>query len=102
MGDDPLELDRDAMRRMGYAVVDLLVERIATLGDQPNDVLMFEKAGLSIAMGNAPDEVKRKADWVTASCAEEGFATAIERLVLANAALAVGDVPARTGREVRP
>ena len=35
MGDDPLELDRDAMRRMGYAVVDLLVERIAALGDGP-------------------------------------------------------------------
>lgn len=28
-------------------------ERIATLGDQPNDVLMFQKSGISIAMGNA-------------------------------------------------
>ncbi len=37
------------------------LDRIATLGDQPNDVLMFEKSGLSIAMGNAGDDVKRRA-----------------------------------------
>src|SRR5262249_4976512 len=35
MPGDPLELDRDTMRSMGYRVVDLLVERIATLGDGP-------------------------------------------------------------------
>lgn len=28
------------------------LKRIATLGDQLNDVLMFERSGLSIAMGN--------------------------------------------------
>ena len=35
MADDPLHLDREAMRRMGYQVVDLLVERIAALADGP-------------------------------------------------------------------
>jgi hydroxymethylpyrimidine pyrophosphatase-like HAD family hydrolase len=30
-------------------------EEIATIGDQPNDVLMFERSGFSIAMGNATD-----------------------------------------------
>jgi hypothetical protein len=35
VADDPLALDRDAMRRMGYQVVDLLVEPIASLRDQP-------------------------------------------------------------------
>src|SRR5690349_6140770 len=35
MAGDPLELDRDTMRAMGYRVVDLLVERIATLRDEP-------------------------------------------------------------------
>ena len=34
---------------------------IATIGDQPNDVLMFKRSGFSIAMGNAPDEVKAQA-----------------------------------------
>ncbi len=56
--------------------------RIATLGDMPNDVLMFAHSGLSIAMGNADREVQRAARRVTASNAEEGFALAIERFVL--------------------
>ena len=33
-------------------------DEIATIGDMPNDVLMFRKSGFSIAMGNASDEVK--------------------------------------------
>ncbi len=58
------------------------LERIATLGDQPNDMLMFDGAGLSIAMGNAGEEVKRAATKVTESNEQEGFAIAIERYVL--------------------
>lgn len=58
------------------------LDRIAAIGDQPNDVLMFERAGLSIAMGNASDEVKRRATFVTTSFADEGFANAIEHIVL--------------------
>jgi hydroxymethylpyrimidine pyrophosphatase-like HAD family hydrolase len=49
-------------------------EQIATLGDMPNDVLMFEKSGMSIAMGNASAEVQSQANFVTASNEEEGFA----------------------------
>jgi Cof subfamily protein (haloacid dehalogenase superfamily) len=62
------------------------LERIVAIGDQPNDVLMFERAGLSIAMGNASDEVKRRATFVTTSYADEGFAHAIEHIVLPRAA----------------
>jgi Cof subfamily protein (haloacid dehalogenase superfamily) len=61
---------------------DIPLSRIATLGDQSNDVLMFDGAGLSIAMGNAGEDVQRAATRVTASNDEEGFALAIERLVL--------------------
>jgi Cof subfamily protein (haloacid dehalogenase superfamily) len=57
-------------------------EAIATIGDMPNDVLMFEQSGLSIAMGNASDEVMACADFVTASNEENGFAYAMENLVL--------------------
>jgi len=57
-------------------------ERIATIGDQPNDVLMFKRGGLSIAMGNASREVQEQADFVTSSYGEEGFANAVERFVL--------------------
>ena len=57
--------------------------RIATIGDMPNDILMFKPSGLSIAMGQASDEVKQAADEVTSSSEEEGFASAVERLLLA-------------------
>ncbi len=55
---------------------------IATLGDMPNDVLMFEKSGVSIAMGNASSEVQASATYVTSTNEEEGFANAIEKFVL--------------------
>jgi Cof subfamily protein (haloacid dehalogenase superfamily) len=57
-------------------------DEIATVGDQPNDVLMFERSGFSIAMGNASDEVKAQAKAVTDSYNDEGFAKAMERFVL--------------------
>jgi Cof subfamily protein (haloacid dehalogenase superfamily) len=60
-------------------------EEIATIGDQPNDVLMFERSGFSIAMGNASDEVKAQAAAVTASYNDEGFAKAMEAFVLGSA-----------------
>jgi Cof subfamily protein (haloacid dehalogenase superfamily) len=55
---------------------------IATIGDGPNDVLMFERSGLSIAMGNADPEVQRAATHVTATNDEDGFAEAVERFIL--------------------
>jgi Cof subfamily protein (haloacid dehalogenase superfamily) len=55
---------------------------IATIGDMPNDISMFEKGGLSIAMGQSSDEVKKAAKEVTASYEEEGFALAVERFIL--------------------
>ena len=56
--------------------------QIATVGDMPSDVLMFKRSGTSIAMANASADVQRAATFVTSSNAEEGFALAIERLVL--------------------
>jgi Cof subfamily protein (haloacid dehalogenase superfamily) len=58
------------------------VDQIATIGDMPNDVLMFAHAGLSIAMGNASPEVQRAARRVTTTNDDEGFANAVERFVL--------------------
>jgi transaldolase len=74
------------------------LDRIAALGDQPNDVLMFDRAGVSIAMENASDEVKRRATFVTTSYADEGFATAIEQFVLPRADPAGGPAVKPTGR----
>jgi Cof subfamily protein (haloacid dehalogenase superfamily) len=72
----------------GYVVLRLSkmlgipTDQIATIGDMPNDIAMFEKSGVSIAMGQANDEVKSAATYSTTSSEEEGFATAMERYVL--------------------
>lgn len=55
---------------------------IATIGDMANDVYMFKKSGLSIAMGNATPEVQSAAMHVTASNEENGFAKAMEKFIL--------------------
>jgi Cof subfamily protein (haloacid dehalogenase superfamily) len=55
---------------------------IAVIGDGGNDVAMFERSGLSIAMGNASPQVQVVADFVTDTNREEGFAYAIERFIL--------------------
>ena len=55
---------------------------IATLGDMPNDVSMFEDSGMSIAMGNASPEVQAQANFVTRGYDEDGFAHAVETFVL--------------------
>jgi Cof subfamily protein (haloacid dehalogenase superfamily) len=56
--------------------------QIVTMGDMPNDVLMFKKSGVSIAMGNASPEVQASATYVTSTNEDEGFAKAIEKFVL--------------------
>jgi Cof subfamily protein (haloacid dehalogenase superfamily) len=56
--------------------------QIATIGDMPNDVLMFAHSGLSIAMGNASVDVQRAARRVTTTNEDEGFANAVQRFIL--------------------
>jgi hypothetical protein len=58
---------------------------IATIGDMPNDVLMFEKSGMSIAMGNASELVQAEANFVSHTNEDEGFAHAMETFVLGGA-----------------
>jgi Cof subfamily protein (haloacid dehalogenase superfamily) len=55
---------------------------IAVIGDGYNDVAMFERSGLSIAMGNASSAVQRAADFLTDSNRDDGFANAVERFIL--------------------
>jgi Cof subfamily protein (haloacid dehalogenase superfamily) len=59
---------------------------VATIGDMHNDLAMFRTSGISIAMGNATDDVKKQATHVTASNAEEGFAGAIDVILKHNEA----------------
>ena len=60
-------------QRLGIAT-----DAIATIGDMANDLPMLRAAGLPIAMGNAPDDVKKEARHVTASNEDDGFAKAVD------------------------
>jgi hypothetical protein len=68
---------RSLSRRLG-----LPAGQIATIGDMPNDVLMFAESGFSIAMGNASDAVKARASAVTDTNEDDGFAKAVRRFLL--------------------
>jgi len=57
-------------------------DEIMALGDSYNDLDMLRFAGMGIAMGNAPAEVKREADYVTGTNNNDGVAEAIEKFVL--------------------
>ena len=85
----PYYLDvTDARANKGEVIVNLSkmlgipAERIATIGDMNTDTLMFRKSGISIAMGNATDDVKAQAKYATRSNEEDGFAYAMDHFVL--------------------
>jgi Cof subfamily protein (haloacid dehalogenase superfamily) len=58
---------------------------LAVIGDQANDLAMFERAGLSVAMGQGPAEVRAKADFTTAGNDQDGVAQAIDEIILPRA-----------------
>jgi len=73
-------------------------DAIATIGDQPTDVMMFARSGLSIAMANANEDVKRQATHVTTSHEDEGFANAVDQYILPRAVPGVADALKATGQ----
>jgi Cof subfamily protein (haloacid dehalogenase superfamily) len=84
----PVFLDVTAMQaNKGAALATLAeflgvaLEQTAAIGDGGNDPAMFNVAGLSIAMGQAEEAVKRQADVVTGPNTEDGAAQAIERYI---------------------
>jgi Cof subfamily protein (haloacid dehalogenase superfamily) len=77
------EANKGGVVRMLARTMHIPTTTIATIGDMPNDVLMFKAGGLSIAMGNASKEVQAQADAVTETNEAEGFASAVRRFILA-------------------
>jgi Cof subfamily protein (haloacid dehalogenase superfamily) len=70
-------------------------ENVLAVGDAENDMEMIQLAGVGVAMGQAAQNVKDIADWVTKTCDEDGVAEAIERYVLTEPEAAkVESVPA--------
>jgi hypothetical protein len=76
------EANKGAVAQYLARALKIPLASIATIGDMPNDVLMFAHSGLSIAMGNASLEVQHAARRVTSSNADEGFAIAVDRFIL--------------------
>ena len=58
-------------------------QQMIAIGDNENDVSMFEYAGMSIAMGNGEEIAKAAANYITASNEDDGVAQAIEKFILA-------------------
>ena len=63
-------------------LMDVPLPQVVVIGDGHNDIAMFARAGLSVAMGNASAEVQQAADAVVASNSDDGFAQAVEQFVL--------------------
>jgi HAD superfamily hydrolase (TIGR01484 family) len=58
------------------------IDEVMVAGDGGNDLPLFELAGWKVAMGNAADELKAHADWVSPSVDENGLAVAIRKFIL--------------------
>ncbi|MEM1516877.1 MAG: HAD hydrolase family protein, partial [Thermofilum sp.] len=70
------------LERPEAADVDITrAEKIVAVGDSEVDVSMFEKSDVSVALANAPEEVKAKATYVTRRAYGEGFIEAAELLI---------------------
>ena len=72
----------DAMDKIGQ-LCGVKREEMIAVGDGFNDLPMIDYAGLGVAMANAPDEVQKRADYVTQhSNNDDGIAEVIEKFVL--------------------
>ena len=59
-------------------------QEVLTIGDQDNDIELLKAGGIKVAMGNATDELKKYADFVTDTVENDGFVKAMEKFVLQN------------------
>ena len=60
----------------------IALAEVMAIGDGTNDIPLLSLAGLAVVMGNAPDEVKEVADYVTLDVDHSGVATAINKFLL--------------------
>ena len=70
-----------ALKELGK-VLGVAPEEMMAVGDSPNDMAMMQIAGMPVAVGNAKEEVKAIAKYVTATNHEDGVAQAVQKFVL--------------------
>lgn len=63
-------------------ILDVKKEEVIGIGDGNNDIPLFESVGYRVAMGNAVENLKKAADYVTDSLENDGFAKFIEEKFL--------------------
>ena len=80
----PPGCDKGTFVRAIAKLLGISTDAVATIGDMQNDLAMFRTSGVSIAMGNATDDIKKVATHVTTSNEEEGFANAIDMILKMN------------------
>lgn len=78
----PRSADKGTALKFVAEKLDISLEQALAIGDNPNDMPMFSAAGTSVAMGNAPSEVRDAATVVGPTNDEEGVAWAVRRFVL--------------------
>ena len=72
----------NAVRYLAEEMLGLESHNVMTIGDNFNDVEMLSYAGISVAMGDAPDQVQAIADWVAPGVELDGAAIAMEKFLL--------------------
>ena len=75
----PLGIDKAASLARLLPTLGLTREEIIAVGDGHNDISMIEYAGLGVAMANAADATKAKADYITRSNEEDGVAHVLQK-----------------------
>lgn len=73
----PIATKGQAVKFLTEEIMNLKPENVMAIGDNFNDKEMLQYAGIGIAMGNAPENLKKVADYVTSSVDEDGVAQAI-------------------------
>lgn len=71
----------EALAQMGR-LLGIRQQEMMAIGDSPNDIAMLMASGISVAVGNAEEEVKAVADYIAPSNHQDGVADAIEKFVL--------------------
>jgi Cof subfamily protein (haloacid dehalogenase superfamily) len=78
-GSNPMASKHAAVKYLTEEVMDLRPDEVMTIGDDFTDRDLFHYAGIGVAMGNASDEVKASANWITTNIEEDGMALAVDR-----------------------
>lgn len=89
-----LEFTEDGVNKgtsLNHLIQQLGIERseVIAMGDGYNDIAMLEFAGLGVAMGNAPEEIKQMADYVTDTNMNDGVAQVVEEFILQESVLTI-------------